>query len=123
MRVWDAESGQCLTVLEGHTDDVRSVCWSTDGSNRICSGSDDKTMRIWDAESGQCLTEDHGHGMAEEFKGVIEQPFACRTDNTVGYSIDGNTSPKAYFFFDKECQAVRACVRDGKYMHILKLVK
>ncbi len=123
VRVWDAESGQCLTVLEGHTEYVNSVCWSTDGSNRICSGSWDNTVRVWDAESGQCLTEDHGHGMAEEFKGDIEQPFACRTKTTVGYSIDGNTSPKACFFFDKECQAVRACVRDGKCMHILKLVK
>ena len=80
-------------------------------------------VRVWDAESGQCLTEDHRHDMTEEFKGEIEQPFACRTGNTVGYSIDANTSPKAYFVFDKDDQAVRACVRDDKCLHILKLVK
>jgi hypothetical protein len=30
VRLWDVETGQCLRVLEGHTDIVRSVEWSTD---------------------------------------------------------------------------------------------
>ena len=54
IRIWDAESGQELSKLEGHTAVVLSVSFSPDG-RRIVSGSDDKTIRIWDAESGQEL--------------------------------------------------------------------
>ena len=43
---------QVLKVLEGHTDYVRAVAVSADGS-KIVSGSSDKTVRIWSAESGQ----------------------------------------------------------------------
>ena len=43
---------QVLKVLEGHTDFVRSVAVSADGS-KIVSGSDDETVRIWSAESDQ----------------------------------------------------------------------
>ncbi|KIK15143.1 hypothetical protein PISMIDRAFT_335548, partial [Pisolithus microcarpus 441] len=38
-------------ALEGHTEVVNSVGFSSDGK-RIVSGSDDKTVRIWDAERG-----------------------------------------------------------------------
>ena len=40
-------------LFTGHSDYVRSVCFSPDGS-RIVSGSDDKTVRIWNAVTGAC---------------------------------------------------------------------
>ncbi|KAG6328369.1 hypothetical protein ID866_10720 [Astraeus odoratus] len=52
MRVWDAERGvQIGSPLQGHTDYVRSVAFSPDGT-RIVLGSSDKTVRVWDAERG-----------------------------------------------------------------------
>jgi WD40 repeat protein len=53
VRVWDASSGVCLRVLEGHTSYVRSVTALGDG--RLASASRDKTVRVWDASSGVCL--------------------------------------------------------------------
>jgi WD40 repeat protein len=38
-----------LGRLEGHTDGVRSVGWSPDGT-RLVSGSNDGTIRVWDPE-------------------------------------------------------------------------
>jgi WD40 repeat protein len=48
------------TILEGHTNNVTSVGFSSDGS-RIVSGSDDTTVRIWDAVSGAVLHTLQGH--------------------------------------------------------------
>ena len=60
VRVWDLESGECLKVLEGHTDFVKSVALTPDGRKAI-SGSYDKTVRVWDLESGECLKVLEGH--------------------------------------------------------------
>ena len=49
-------------VLEGHTDELRSVAWSPDGS-QLASGSIDKTVKIWNANTGRVsrtLTEHDG---------------------------------------------------------------
>ncbi len=46
--IWDAESGQEILTLRGHTNDVFSVSWSPDG-RRLASGSVDNTLTIWDA--------------------------------------------------------------------------
>ena len=46
---------QVLKVLEGHTDSIRAVAISADGS-KIVSGSRDKTVRVWSMETGEvCL--------------------------------------------------------------------
>ena len=52
LRVWDAASGTCERMLEGHTGYVRCVSVLPDG--RVVSGSDDNTLRVWDAASGAC---------------------------------------------------------------------
>jgi WD40 repeat protein/serine/threonine protein kinase len=54
IKLWDIESGRCLRVFEGHTDDVYSVCLNADGRYAL-SGSSDNTLKLWDVESGHCL--------------------------------------------------------------------
>jgi WD40 repeat protein len=61
VKLWDAESRDCLRTLSGHGDMVFSVAWSPDG-RRLASGSDDGTVKLWDAESGDCLHTLSGHG-------------------------------------------------------------
>ncbi len=60
-RIWDAASGECLRVLEGHTGAVRWV-ESTPGGEIVVSAADDLTVRLWDAETGQCIRVLRGHG-------------------------------------------------------------
>ena len=44
----DAATGEAVLTLEGLSRDVRSVCFSADGT-RIASGSSDTSVKVWDA--------------------------------------------------------------------------
>lgn len=46
VRIWDAETGNLLAVLEGHIGPVKEVAWSPDGT-QLLSGGQDGTLRIW----------------------------------------------------------------------------
>jgi WD40 repeat protein len=60
VRLWEVSSGKCLKVLQGHTNGIRLVAFSPDGS-LVVSSSQDQIVKVWDVESGQCLTtlQDH----------------------------------------------------------------
>ena len=49
-----------MCPLSGHSDYVRSVAWSPDGT-KLASGSDDKTVRIWEAATDKQLWQLTGH--------------------------------------------------------------
>jgi WD40 repeat protein len=68
VKIWDASSGACLQMLEGHSGLVSSVAFSHD-STRLASASydvydndDNGTVKIWDASSGACLQTLEGNG-------------------------------------------------------------
>lgn len=54
VRGWDPRSGARLWSLRGHTENVRAVVLSEDGSLCI-SGSADRTVRVWDVGMRRCV--------------------------------------------------------------------
>jgi WD40 repeat protein len=54
INLWHVATGECQHALQGHTDLVWSVAFSTDGQI-LASGSQDETIRLWDAKTGKCL--------------------------------------------------------------------
>ena len=60
VRLWDAETGDPIRTLTGHTDWVWSVSFSPDGRT-IASGSRDDTVRFWDVETGEHIRTLTGH--------------------------------------------------------------
>ena len=53
-RLWNAQTGEHLRVLDDHIDRVRSVAFSPDGS-MLASGSYDGTVRLWNPKTGDLL--------------------------------------------------------------------
>ena len=47
MRLWDAVTGNPISVLRGHAGDIFTVAYAPDGST-IVSGATDRTARLWD---------------------------------------------------------------------------
>jgi hypothetical protein len=75
VRLWDADTGQPLQTLTGHTNVVFGVAFSPDG-HRLASASWDDTVRLWNADTGQ----------------PIGQPLTGHTNrvNKVAFSPDGH---------------------------------
>ncbi len=51
IRLWDAQSGEFLRVLDGHVDYVSSLAFSPDGAY-LASGGRDKRIFVWDIQTG-----------------------------------------------------------------------
>jgi predicted NACHT family NTPase/tRNA A-37 threonylcarbamoyl transferase component Bud32 len=78
-------SNQEERILEGHTDVIRSIAFSPDGS-LLASGSDDNTIRIWRVENGSLYHTLEGH--TRWIRSVAFSPDGSRIasgsdDNTV----------------------------------------
>ncbi|KAF9974933.1 hypothetical protein BGZ65_008497 [Modicella reniformis] len=52
LKIWNAETGDCLNTLFGHEDGVWSLAFD---KLRIVSGSLDRMIKVWDTESGDYL--------------------------------------------------------------------
>ena len=54
IRLWDAETGNLMHVLDAHTQQVWAISFRPD-SQLLASGSFDGTIKLWDVQSGTCL--------------------------------------------------------------------
>merc|ERR1712070_1258941 len=53
-RLWAVETGECLQVLEGHSDEIFSCAFNYTGET-VITGSKDNTCRIWRDSTFQSL--------------------------------------------------------------------
>jgi WD40 repeat protein len=61
VKIWDSDTGECLSTLTGHTGNILEVIWSPDKSGRLASRSYNEKIKIWDSNTGRCLSTVTGH--------------------------------------------------------------
>jgi WD40 repeat protein len=80
VRLWNAETGVCTHILQGHTGPLVSVDWNADGSV-LASGSSNGNIRIWDVQKGASRVSIEGVG---QISAVVWSPdgklLACATE-------------------------------------------
>lgn len=83
VRVWDCRSGRRITKLVGHTDNVRDILVSQDGTT-IMSASSDQTVKVWSTIAGRCMYTLTMHDAS------VWSLFSADPDLSVVYSSDKN---------------------------------
>lgn len=58
--MWSVKSGDCLSMLTGHSEIVNCFDISPRGS-QIATGSSDNTIRLWSTETKECCRVLTGH--------------------------------------------------------------
>lgn len=81
VRVWDARTSKRITKLVGHTDNIRDVLISQDGST-IMTASSDRTVKIWSTVAGRCMYTLTMHDAS------VWSLFSADPDLSVFYSSD-----------------------------------
>ena len=90
MKIWDAETGQQLLALKGHTSNANGVSFSPDGK-QIISGDYYNKVILWDADSGQLLRTIEGPSL-EDHKYVLATAFSADTKRVAtGYQSFSTT--------------------------------
>jgi WD40 repeat protein len=84
-RIWDAQTGAHLVVLEGHEDWVHAASFSSQ-TTRAVTGSSDKTIRLWDVQTGRQLSAIR-RDMADFW--VLAVAFSPDDTQVVSGSLDG----------------------------------
>jgi len=87
VRIWSAETGECLQVLGGHKGPVMSTRFSRDGL-RVISAGFDGTARAWDVSSGERIASLEGH------EGEVDRAYLS-WDGALAATCTGYTKPYA----------------------------
>jgi WD40 repeat protein len=88
VRIYDAKTGQCRQILEGHIQSVTSVAFSHDGV-LVASASSDKTIRICDVATGRCCR------MLEGYSGSVTS-VSFSSDSMLMASASGDKTVRIW---------------------------
>jgi WD40 repeat protein len=90
VKLWDAQTGQELFTLKGHSDWVGSIAFSPDGK-RLASSSADQTVKVWDVQTGKQLFT-----WKATFGGLVYSPDGKRLTGRSGKVLDAETGEEQF---------------------------
>ncbi len=107
-RVWDAATGNAVSVLTAHTGAVMSAQFDADGG-QIVTASVDKTVRVWDAACGD---------LVKTFQSEPEDALAAASFSPDGRYVAAAASDGSARIIDADTGATLATLhRHGAAVH------
>jgi WD40 repeat protein len=106
VHIWNRLNGE-FTLLEGHTDAVRSVSFSPDGKF-LASGSDDSSIRLWKLADSSCYRVFWGH-----ISWVMSVAFSPDGSTIASGSYDGS-----FRFWDVSEGRCNEKIRDNRMLGV-----
>ncbi|PNH06746.1 Outer row dynein assembly protein 16 [Tetrabaena socialis] len=96
-RLWDVRSGRCLSVKQGHTDEVLDVAFDSAGT-KFVSASADGTSRLYNTLTGVCQHTMVGHEgeiskvafNPQVLEGHTDEIFSCAFNYEGDFIITGS---------------------------------
>jgi WD40 repeat protein len=107
IRIWNPDSGNCLSTLKGHNDEVYSVIELRNGNLASCSY--DRTIKIWNPNTRKCLYTLDGHNR------VVNSVIELRNGNLASFSDDGTIKIWNMYPDDLSAQQIYLAIRLSKY--------
>jgi len=124
VQIWDAETGESVTILRGHTAAVNSLKFVADGKTLV-SACSDCTARVWDEPTATCVCTYTGHqapilGLSTSPDGTMVAS-GCADNEVHLWKVDGTHVKK----LAGHTAAVRGCSfsSDGKRLATASLDK
>lgn len=84
-RLWDVASGQSLGILQGHSGNINSAVFSSDG-RLVVTASDDYTVIVWNVTTKSIVTRLVGHS------GPVNTATFGPNDSSILSASDDNTA-------------------------------
>jgi len=124
-RIWNAETGRCELLLEGHTEAVCSACISPD-CRFVATSSEDGSARIWNVDTGRCARQllDHKEPVySTAFSPDSKQVVTASEDGTAKIwvvktgickmTLKGHNNPVLWASFSPDGASVTTTAADG----------
>ncbi|KAK9465823.1 quinon protein alcohol dehydrogenase-like superfamily [Lipomyces arxii] len=78
IKLWNANTGECVRTLFGHVEGVWGLAADT---FRIVSGAHDRLVKVWDIQTGKCLHTFSGHTAPVACVGLSDSRLASGSDD------------------------------------------
>mmetsp|Transcript_6802 Transcript_6802/g.7819 ORF Transcript_6802/g.7819 Transcript_6802/m.7819 type:complete len:187 (+) Transcript_6802:3-563(+) len=136
VRIWDSDAKVINKTTKGPEYDVYHVRFNATGTRLLsdysegCTDSDGDYC-VWNCETGELIYKADYLWRIPLWKfNWITARKKCNVYNItdtfdehdVGFSSDGNLTPKVHFYSNHSSRPVKACVVDGKTIHFLRRV-
>lgn len=116
IRVWEIATGRLVASLEGHTQPVGCLAFSSDGT-RLASGSFDATVKVWDFAARKELIVYRGHSA-----GVVSVAFRPDGQAVASSSADSRTHGEVHIWDPRTVQDAQVLRGHAAYVSGLAFV-
>lgn len=96
IKIWNSETGECLNVINAHSNWITFLCFNYHGT-KFLSSSMDRTIKIWKTESSKCLK------VINNCNNFVEKIYFNDDEDGINFEVnnDNNNLSSVSYNYDK----------------------